>query len=164
MTDDDAPDTGKRLDGKPYKDGNTREDGSYETGKGRPPSEHKFRKGDGRKRGKREKGSKNLSYRWAKALAERLTINGKTQDALSWTIEMQIRRAIAKSDRAAERVLENAARLEVTNEKRLTRSDDEILADWLAERFGNEPRISDDHGIPTGTNTTPPAENGDGGQ
>ena len=40
---------------------NTAPDGHYIVGKGRPPEHGKFKKGDGRKRGRRPKGTKNLA-------------------------------------------------------------------------------------------------------
>ena len=40
---------------------NTTADGHYKVGKGRPPEHGKFRKGDGRQRGRRPKGTKNLA-------------------------------------------------------------------------------------------------------
>lgn len=40
---------------------NTTPDGDYIVGKGRPPESGKFRKGDGRKRGRRPKGTRNLA-------------------------------------------------------------------------------------------------------
>lgn len=48
------------TDGKRFKPGNADEDGDYIVGKGRPPEGGKFRKGDGRKRGGRPKGTRNL--------------------------------------------------------------------------------------------------------
>jgi hypothetical protein len=44
-----------------YGPGNTADDGHYVVGKGRPPEHGKFRAGDGRKRGRRPKGTKNLA-------------------------------------------------------------------------------------------------------
>ena len=44
-----------------YDPDNTTPDGHYRVGKGRPPEHGKFRKGDGRKRGRRPKGTKNLA-------------------------------------------------------------------------------------------------------
>lgn len=45
----------------PYGPGNTGPDGDYIVGKGRPPESGKFRKGDGRRRGRRPKGTPNLA-------------------------------------------------------------------------------------------------------
>lgn len=63
---------GRRKDGKPFATGNTREDGSYTTGKSRPPAATQFAAGDGRKRGRRPKGTKNFDTEFAEESA-RLT-------------------------------------------------------------------------------------------
>lgn len=70
---------GHRKDGTPYKDGNTREDGGFAIGKNRPPPEHRFKKGDGRQRGRRLKGVPNLDTDFEKELNRKITIreNGK---------------------------------------------------------------------------------------
>lgn len=47
--------------GSRFKPGNTTPEGDYRVGKGRPPENGKFRKGDGRKRGRRSKGTRNLA-------------------------------------------------------------------------------------------------------
>ncbi|MGE3628179.1 MAG: hypothetical protein AB7G34_17610, partial [Hyphomicrobiales bacterium] len=51
---------GVRKDGKPFAPGNTSEDGSYIVGNKRAPVEHRFAVNDGRKRGRRIKGTKGL--------------------------------------------------------------------------------------------------------
>lgn len=56
----------------PYKSGNTNEDGSYKVGKNKPPEHGMFRAGDGRPRGRRKKGTKNLATDLAKSLTARL--------------------------------------------------------------------------------------------
>lgn len=144
---------GLRKDGKPFKANNLRDDGSYEVGKGRPPSEHRFAKGDGRKRGKRPKGSKNLDKIWERQLRKPRTIDGVTQESREWIVEGVVRRGIAKSDRAAETALAKAAQLERKEKNQLGLSDREIINTWLAVRQGMQDGIvSDDadnplHGI-----------------
>lgn len=76
-----GPEPGRRKDGLPYKDGNTRDDGSYGVGKYRPPESGQFRKGDRRKRGQRKKGGKNLATIWAKKLTQKIKYEGKEQTA-----------------------------------------------------------------------------------
>lgn len=146
-----SPEPGLRRDGKPFKDGNTREDGSYGIGKYRPPSQHQFRKGDDRKRGKRKKGSKNVAAIWAKKLKEKIRFDGKEQTATEWLVEGTIRRGISRSDRAAENALGEAGRLEMERERGLGLTDAEIVERWLAQRLTeSESDISDDRDIVDG--------------
>lgn len=134
-SDDDDRKGGVGKDGRRFKDGNTREDGSYEIGKGRTPEHGKFRKGDGRSRGKREKGSKNLSTIWDKQLRQKLTINGKTKTAAEWLVDGLIRRGITRSDRAAQTALEQAERLDRTRERTVIGREDEVIAAYMAEQI-----------------------------
>ena len=106
-----------RKDGKPFKTGNVREDGDYRVGKYRTPEGGKFRKDDRRKRGKHEKGSKNLSTIWSKKLGQKLSIDGASKESVEWVVEALIRRSIVKSDRAAEVVLATAERIERAGEQ-----------------------------------------------
>jgi hypothetical protein len=64
--------------GKSYKAGNIGPDGDYLTGKYRPPEAGKFRVGDGRKRGRRPKGTKNLETDFNEVLSmpTHVTIKG----------------------------------------------------------------------------------------
>lgn len=57
-----------------FKPGNTNPDGSYKVGKYKPPEEGKFRKGDGRKRGRRAKGTKNLATDFQEELKTKVTL------------------------------------------------------------------------------------------
>lgn len=77
--DEDGRPEGRRKDGKPFKAGNTRDDGSYGVGKNRTPVATRFAAGDGRKRGRRGKGVKGLKTVLAAELAAHQTvgINGK---------------------------------------------------------------------------------------
>ena len=58
---------------------NTTEDGDYIIGKGRPPESGQFKKGDGRERGRRPKGTNNLATDLREVLAARVkvTVGGK---------------------------------------------------------------------------------------
>ena len=131
------PRPGFRQDGKPYKQGNMREDGSYLHGKYRAPEHGKFQVGDGRKRGKREKGSKNLATIWNKQLNRKLTIGGETKSAAEWLVDALIRRGISRSDRAAETALERAEQLDRASERRAKAPDDEIIAAYFAQRLAD---------------------------
>ena len=61
----------KRFDFDPS---NTAENGDFIVGKARPPESGKFRKGDGRKRGRRPKGTNNLATDLRKELESRVTV------------------------------------------------------------------------------------------
>lgn len=61
-------------DDGPYKSGNTNEDGSYKVGKNKPPESGKFRAGDGRPRGRRKKGTKNLATDFSEELSSKVTL------------------------------------------------------------------------------------------
>lgn len=105
MSDDYQPKRGGvRKDGKPYKKDNTREDGSYLHGKNRPPSAHRFRTDDGRQRGSRKKGTKNLLTEWREELDAKITLTegGKTHKVSKrrGLIKSSIDRGMKKSDRA----------------------------------------------------------------
>lgn len=129
------PRGGRRKDGKPYKNGNTRGDGSYTIGHGRPPPEHRFRENDGRQRGRRGKGRKNLLTEWREELDSKIPIseNGKRKKVSKRRalIKSKIKRGIEKSDRAAE----TAFRYDELSERRdpgLQADDRDIIAAWLA--------------------------------
>lgn len=58
-----------------YAPGNTGADGGYLVGKGKPPEKGKFRKGDGRARGKRTKGTSNLFTEFLEEMSSLVTVN-----------------------------------------------------------------------------------------
>ncbi|MEM7781079.1 MAG: DUF5681 domain-containing protein [Pseudomonadota bacterium] len=71
---------GNKNNDKPrYKEGNTLPDGSYEVGKNKPPVATRFQKGDGRKRGRRKKGTSNFRTDFQQELDSKvsLSVNGK---------------------------------------------------------------------------------------
>lgn len=158
---------GLRKDGKPYKEGNTGEDGSFKVGKGRTPEHTRFATGDNRKRGKREKGTKNLATRWEKAFKKKRTLKGVTMESADWLIDQTIARGIAKSDRAAEIAFKNFPEKQKPHPaSRL--SDQEVLAAYLEERLrGVTSEVLDDYDIATGhvpealTPNDAPEEEGD---
>ncbi len=55
-------------------DPNRNPDGSYKVGKGKPPEHGKFRVDDGRKRGKRAKGTKNLATDFREEMATWISV------------------------------------------------------------------------------------------
>ena len=57
-----------------YAPGNVSPDGNYVVGKGKPPESGKFRAGDGRQRGVRQKGTKNLATDLREELDARVTV------------------------------------------------------------------------------------------
>ena len=127
---------GTRKDGKPYSPDNTREDGSYEVGKNRPPAASQFAVGDGRKRGRRAKGTKNLMTEWREELDQKITINENGR-ALSITkrralIKSKVSRGLGKSDRANEEAL-RYAELSEKREPGVQASDLAIIAAWLSD-------------------------------
>lgn len=93
------PGGGRRKDGRPYKEGNTRKDGSYAVGKNRTPEETRFAVGDGRKRGKRTKGVRNADTEFARELNRKMTIK-----------ENGVERKVSKSLGVDLRLIDNATR------------------------------------------------------
>ncbi|WP_126177103.1 DUF5681 domain-containing protein [Tsuneonella rigui] len=96
--DDDAPrPEGRRKDGKPFKPDNTRDDGSYVVGKGRPPEAGKFATGDGRKRGRRRKGDRNADTDFEEEYNRKITL-----------AEGGAKRRVSKGRAATMRLFDNA--------------------------------------------------------
>lgn len=128
---------GRRKDGKPYAEGNVREDGSYEVGRNRTPAAHRFAVGDGRCRGRRPKGTKNLATEWQEELSEKITIteNGRTK-------RISKRRGVIKACTAgamkgSDRKIEIAFRYAEDGDaprNRAASSDADIVAAWLAQQ------------------------------
>ncbi len=152
MADDQNRKPGTRKDGKPYKEGNTREDGSYDVGRGRTSKHTRFAVGDGRPRGKRAKGTKNFLTEWREELAEKVTLNegGKTKKVSKRRalIKSQINRAMKSSDRAAEAAM-RYAELSEKREPGLQADDLAIIENWMASvsRTGDSDDIDQaDHG------------------
>ena len=139
--DDDAtkpprdPRGGRRADGKPFKPGNERADGSYAIGKNRTPETTRFAKGDGRPRGKRSKERKNLLTEWREELDTRIPLNegGKTSKISKrrGLIKTQINRGLKTSDRAAETSL-RYAELSERRDPGLQDDDFAIIAAWYS--------------------------------
>ena len=64
----------KRKGMREYAPSNVTPDGDYVVGKGKPPDSGKFRVGDGRQRGRRRKGTKNLATDLREELDARVTV------------------------------------------------------------------------------------------
>ena len=110
-------------DDGPYKDGNTNEDGSYKVGKNKPPESGKFRAGDGRPRGRRKKGTKNLATDFNEELSSKVTlkVDGKP-------------RRVTKQRAIMMRLMDNASRGQTTAIK--------TIMDY-AEKFGIEVQLEE---------------------
>lgn len=143
MTDDAGKSPrGYRKNGLPYKDGNTRDDGSYDVGKNRPPPETKFQKEDGRRRGRRTKGVRNHDTEFAEELNRKTRIkeNGKeciVSKGLAVDLRLIDNAANKGQNRAIELVEERRRRIAEKNEANAryhSQSDREILRVYLEER------------------------------
>jgi hypothetical protein len=146
--DEDGPTPhGTRKDGKPYKEGNTREDGSYAVGKDRTPVVTRFAEGDGRRRGKRAKGTRNLMTEWREELNQKITINegGKSLKVSKRRalIKSKVSRGLGKSDRANEEAL-RYAELSEKRDPGLQTDDLELIEAWLSglDRTGDSDDLS----------------------
>ena len=151
---------GRRKDGKPFKEGNTRADGSFEVGKGRTPVKTRFAVGDGRKRGKRPKGSRNFDKDWEEELTRRVRVvrNGKPIKVSAHHAQVMKTLQLANKgkERSQELVFRQAERLGERARQASSRSDDELIAAWLAELSAppEEPSIVSDDDDPPATNET----------
>lgn len=72
------PEDSGRTNGQ-YKPGNTDAEGNYLVGRNKTPEHGKFRKGDGRPRGQRKRGTRNLATDFTEELGSKVTlkVNGK---------------------------------------------------------------------------------------
>lgn len=140
---------GRCQNGRPYKNGNTREDGSYGIGKNRTPVHSRFAKGDGRARGRRAKGTRNLQSDWSEELGEKIEITegGRKRRVTKQRgiVKAIAARAMKGSDRAAEIALRHAVERD-TGAGQLRLEDKEIIARFLARHYGSfdEPKLLDD--------------------
>jgi Family of unknown function (DUF5681) len=134
--------SGRRKDGRPYAEGNERDDGSYAVGRNRPPAEHRFAKGDGRKRGRRPKGVRNADTEFQKELARKMPVleNGKKRNmSKSRAVDVRlIDNAVRKGDNRAIEMVDirrrRIAEAERENRRYHTLSDREILKTWIRDR------------------------------
>lgn len=144
-SDDDKPPfaPGRRKDGKPYKDGNISDDGSYLVGKSRTPEAGRFKVGDGRKRGTRKKGVRNADGDFERELNRMTTVleNGTPRRVRKrQAVDLRlISNATLKGDNRAiemvdQRVRRIAAEKEETARRYHNKHDLEILEQYLRER------------------------------
>lgn len=132
---------GRRRDGKPFKEGNTDENGSYKVGKGRTPEQTRFASGDGRKRGKRPKGSRNFETDWEEELTKkvRVTRNGKVEKVSAHHAQVMrtLEMASKGRERSQELLFRQAEKLQERRQRVSTRSDDDLIAAWMAGQAGD---------------------------
>lgn len=130
--------TGRRRDGRPYKDGNTDENGSYKVGKNRTPEDTRFASGDGRKRGRRPKGARNFETDWEEELTKkvRVTRNGKVEKVSAHHAQVMrtLEMASKGKERSQELLFRQAEKLQERRRRVSTKSDDDLIAAWLAGR------------------------------
>lgn len=141
---DGARPTGRRKDGLPFKEGNTRDDGSYAVGKNRAPESGRFAVGDGRKRGKRAKGMRNADTDFEEEYNRRVTVSeGGKKRTVSKGRASVIRlldngyskgqtSAIIEIDRRHQRLLEKRA----ASQQRTAEADAALLAEYIREMLG----------------------------
>ncbi|MEZ5654933.1 MAG: DUF5681 domain-containing protein [Sphingobium sp.] len=141
--DEPPPMAGRRKDGKPFKEGNIRADGSYMVGRNRPPPGSQFRKGDGRERGKRPKGVRNADTEFERELKRKIVIreDGKERKVTKGhAVDVRLidnatrggqNRAIELVDQRRQRI---TARKEEAARHYHSLSDMEILERYLRER------------------------------
>lgn len=138
----DNDDVGRRKDGKVYAPGNTREDGSYETGRNRPPAATRFAKDDGRARGRRPKGTRNFDTEFAEESARLMPVveNGKTRKVPKRraAIIRLYDNANGKGQNAAlEQVIRHNFRIAEKAQgspRSLSLTDQQIVEAWLSQR------------------------------
>lgn len=156
-----ATEAGRRRDGRPFADGNTREDGDYRVGKNRAPEHGQFRSGDGRRRGRRPKGQRNFDRDWEDELARtvQLTRDGRALRVSAHRAQVMTAMSLAAKgrERSQELVFRKAG--ELTDRRRTVQSqgDDALIAEWFAQQTGHnttpegpmivgddDPAVSDD--------------------
>ena len=152
MSDDEAE------GGNSFKPGNTDAKGNYLVGKNRPPEDGKFRKGDGRRRGGRKKGTKNLATDFHEELSSKVVmkVDGKARQVTKQrAVMMRLMDNASRGQNAAIRtIMEFAAKfgveLQLEDEQapapteykfmdRLTEYEMELLGLILAKASGEDP-------------------------
>lgn len=126
-----------------YKEGNTGPDGSYVVGKYQPPESGKFRVGDGRKRGQRKKGTRNLETDFNEVLhaTRNMTVNGsiKKMSRQRGLVLKLVETAGKGQIRAIEYTLNKKEQFDERARQRASRSvgqDDEAIVEaFLARRL-----------------------------
>lgn len=157
----DAPDGPSR-----FKDGNCDPDGNYLIGRNRPPDSGKFRKGDGRRRGRRPKGTRNLD---SDVLAEAhlsIAVNEGGRQATITKQRALVKRMFDKGfsgDGAAIRVALERVRIAeegqaARRDRNLPQRDRQIIDDYFADRLARL-MASEDGQIPPSPKVTEGEDN-----
>lgn len=128
----------------------------YSVGYGKPPREHQFRKGDGRKRGRRPKGTQNVKtlIRQEHARIVRLRSKDgsvKKRSAIAALIQQEVAEAF-ENVKVRARQIELAMRLDAEEEARAASSggetmrqeDEAILARYLPAALETDPAAASD--------------------
>jgi hypothetical protein len=153
--------SGVRKDGKSFKEGNTRPDGSYQIGRARPPIEGQFAKGDGRKRGRRSKGTKNFETEFLAEANELVPMNEQGKVRRYTKRRAALKRlflnGIVKGQTAAiSLIMEHSRRIEEkagSVDRSVRMSDFEILEAFLQQRAAFEdPQSLEDRPSESGEN------------
>lgn len=114
---------------KSYKEGNTLPDGSYAVGKNKPPFDTRFRENDGRKRGRRKKGTRNLRTDFLEELNGKISLiqNGKIRKvSRQRAIVMRLMDNAGQGQNSAiSKVLTYCERFEVTIAEENGKTDDQ---------------------------------------
>jgi hypothetical protein len=135
-----------------YKDGNDDGKGSYKVGRNKPPEEHRFKTGDGRKRGRRAKGTRNFDTDFQEEACRKVPVrqNGKErlESQQRATIIRLFDNAYAKGqNQAIALAFAHLARLEDKRSQHdaLSQVDEQLIDAWLAMRSSGQP-IEDEPG------------------
>ena len=161
------PKPGRRKDGKPFKEGNIRQDGTFDVGDRRPPVATRFAVDDGRPRGKRRKGQRNFDTEFQEEASRLMTVreNGKERRVtkLRGAIIRSFDNACAKGDpRSLSLVFNNGARIGEKHgqtKAELPEDDAEVLDSWLMQRVA---MISESEPEPPSTTTDAETDNATG--
>ena len=150
-------DGGRRKDGSSYRDGNTSDDGSYIVGRNKPPKAGQFRKGDGRRRGRRPKGTENHDTFFERERGRKIIVREDGQErrvTKGQGVDLRLISNASRGDiRAIGMVDDRRRRIAEEKEETARRyhklSDAEILHQYLeelsAERQVDPDLFRDDH-------------------
>lgn len=134
---------GVRKDGRPYKQGNTLPDGTHKVGDRRPPVETRFASGDGRQRGKRDRGGRNFDTDWEEELTRSVVLieNGKKTKVSAHLaqVKLTMQRGGKGDHRAQQKIFDKADRLLGKAPKGPRLDDRDLIAKWLEQEQRNAP-------------------------
>ncbi len=135
---------GMRKDGKPFKQGNTRPDGSYEVGDRRAPPHGRFAVNDGRPRGRKPKGSKNFDTEFEEEGKRPVPVleNGKVRKVSkrrAAIIRLYDNGSAKGQNAAIEQIVNNSRRIDDRRlnrpDRELGREDQTLIDAWLMRRM-----------------------------